>query len=99
MLLDPTAKPEDLQCTLDTESQGSVMKTYKNAGASSTVSSYEFVRDAVVLEFADGTKAVYTPESAGPNNIERMKVLAETGKGLGTFLSGTIKVAPARTVA
>ena len=91
--------PACLQSKLVVRFPRCVMKAYKNAGSSSTVASYEIIRDTVVLEFADGTQAVYTPESAGANNIERMKVLAETGKGLGTFLSGSIKVAPARTVA
>lgn len=73
------------------------MKPYKQPGNSSTIAKYSIYRDAIDLQLADGSIQTYTVESAGKNNVERMKLLAEAGEGLGTFLSGTVKVASART--
>jgi hypothetical protein len=65
-------------------------KRYKNAGGKSTILRYEIEKDAVNLVFTDHSSYRFTNQSAGPENIAKMKTLALSGKGLGTFVE-TVK--------
>lgn len=64
---------------------------YKNAGGKSTVAQFELEKDAVNVRFTDRSSYRYTNQSAGPENIAKMKTLALAGKGLGTFIKETVK--------
>jgi hypothetical protein len=67
------------------------MKTYKNLSGKSTVASYELAKDFVTVSFTNQEKFRYTNQSAGSANVKQMKVLAESGKGLGTFIEAKVK--------
>ena len=64
---------------------------YKNLGKASKVLKYEIRKDAVTIRFTDNTEYIYTNQTAGPENIAKMKTLAQAGKGLGTFIESTVK--------
>ncbi|HVL77182.1 MAG TPA: hypothetical protein VM406_14295 [Noviherbaspirillum sp.] len=62
------------------------MKRYKNLSRKSGVVAYEVGQRTIVVEFEDGGIYLYNYESAGQDKIERMKQLAEAGRGLSTFI-------------
>jgi hypothetical protein len=64
---------------------------YKNVGGKSTVVRFELEKDAVNLRFTNASAYRYTNQSAGPENISKMKTLALAGKGLGTFVEANLK--------
>jgi hypothetical protein len=68
-----------------------LFKRYKNLGGKSTVSHFEIEKDAMNIKFTDCSAYRYTNQSAGPENIAKMKTLALAGKGLGTFIDGGLK--------
>jgi len=68
-----------------------LFKRYKNLGGKSTVARFEIEKDAMNVKFADHSAYRYTNQSAGPENIAKMKSLALTGKGLGTYIEAHVK--------
>ena len=68
-----------------------MFKRYKNLSGHSKVASYEIVKDAMTIRFADASVYRYTNQSADPANISKMKELAIAGKGLGTFIDANVK--------
>lgn len=68
-----------------------LFKRYKNLGGKSIISQYEIEKDAVNLRFTDHSSYRYTNQSAGRDNIAKMKELALAGKGLGTFVESSLK--------
>lgn len=73
-------------------------KKYKNVSGASTVARYELVKDGVTVQFKDSSVYRYTNQSAGPAHISKMKVLADSGKGLGTYITANVKDAYLRRV-
>lgn len=64
---------------------------YKNLSGDSKVAKYEIKKDALTIRFTDHGVYRYTNQTAGPENISKMKTLAIAGKGLGTFISANLK--------
>ncbi len=62
------------------------MERYNNLNGDSGVAAYEIGDDSIKVEFRDGHIYLYTYQSAGRENIERMKELAIAGRGLSTFI-------------
>jgi hypothetical protein len=69
------------------------MERYKNLSRNSGVVAYEIGRDSVTVKFQDGATYLYTYASAGESNVEQMKVLAVTGRGLSTFIARHARMA------
>lgn len=67
------------------------MKPYANRGGDSNVARYELGGDYIIVEFRDGSAYKYTYASAGATNIERMKSLAQNGKGLNSFINRHVR--------
>ena len=67
------------------------MKPYGNLGGNSGVNAYEIGSDFIRVEFSTGGIYRYTYESAGKNNIEYMKQLAESGHGLNSFINTDVR--------
>jgi hypothetical protein len=63
------------------------MKRYQNLSGHSGVTAYEIAPQAVTVQFAGGDVYVYSYASAGAANVEEMKRLAISGRGLATFIS------------
>lgn len=62
------------------------MPRYANLGGDSGVVRYEIDKQSITVEFNDGSAYLYTYDSAGASNIERMKSLARRGEGLNEFI-------------
>ena len=67
------------------------MERYANLAGDSGVVAYEPGPDFIRVQFIGGETYLYTYESAGAEAVERMKTLAEQGRGLSTFISRTVK--------
>jgi len=67
------------------------MEVYKNLGGSSGVSSYEIGDDNIIVEFSDGARYLYNYISPGRMDVEKMKALAVSGRGLNSFISRVIR--------
>lgn len=67
------------------------MERYKNFGGNSGVSAYEIGNDSITVQFSTGSVYLYTSESAGRDNIEKMKSLAVAGQGLNSYISKYVK--------
>ena len=66
------------------------MQRYKSS-VNSGVLAYEIGDDRIKVKFLDGTIYLYTYQSAGAENIEQMKALAQIGKGLTTFINQFVR--------
>ncbi|WZL80721.1 hypothetical protein QBE53_13035 [Vallitaleaceae bacterium 9-2] len=67
------------------------MIKYKDVDKNSGVQSYEIGHDSVTVQFKGGGVYCYSYKSAGVNNVERMKVLAQQGDGLNAFINTTVR--------
>lgn len=63
------------------------MEKYKDIDGDSGICGYEIKEDSISVEFNDGAVYIYTYESAGKTNIEKMKILARSGEGLNAFIN------------
>jgi len=63
------------------------MERYRNLSGDSGVYAFETSSDYIVVEFIKGGTYLYTYGSAGRDKIEQMKILAQRGAGLGTFIN------------
>lgn len=68
------------------------MKAYQNIAGNSGVKAYKTGDESITVEFVNGSIYRYDYASNGKEVIEGMKVLAETGRGLSTFISRHVKV-------
>jgi hypothetical protein len=64
-----------------------LMERYLSKAGESGVVAYEIGRGSIVIKFVGGEKYLYTDKSAGAKNIARMQQLAQSGRGLATFIS------------
>jgi hypothetical protein len=64
-----------------------LMERYYSKAGESGVIAYEIGRGSIVIKFVGGEKYLYTDKSAGAKNIARMQELAQSGRGLATFIS------------
>jgi hypothetical protein len=67
------------------------MKKYKNLEGNSGVYAYEIGLKSITLLFTNNTMYHYTYDSAGSKHIERMKILANEGRGLSSFINRYVK--------
>ena len=67
------------------------MKRYRNRGGDSGVVAYEIGPDFITVKFSDRSVYLYTYQSAGRANIERMKRLAIDGEGLNSFINRCVR--------
>jgi len=67
------------------------MKMYKDINGDSGIYGYETGDDYITVQFKTGAVYKYTYQSAGKDNIETMKILAESGNGLNSFINKYVK--------
>lgn len=63
------------------------MQRYKNISGSSGVISYETGADYIKVKFKNNTVYLYAAPRIASSHIEKMKTLAKSGKGLGTYIN------------
>lgn len=67
------------------------MERYKNSGGNSNVSSYKIGDGEIVVQFGDGSMYLYTNQSTGSINIDKMHDLARAGQGLNSYIGRVVK--------
>jgi hypothetical protein len=67
------------------------MTSYKNLSLSSGVTAYEIAADSITVRFKSGDTYVYGYETPGRDAVEAMKILADKGIGLSTYISKVIR--------
>jgi hypothetical protein len=68
------------------------MDKYKNLNGHSGVSAYEIRSHSILIRFShDPYVYLYTYASTGAEDVEKMKALALTGRGLSTFISQNVR--------
>ncbi len=67
------------------------MKQYGDKNKVSGVLSYDYGDDYIVVTFKRGGTYKYTYESAGASHIDSMKVLADNGDGLNTYINKYVR--------
>jgi hypothetical protein len=75
------------------------LELYRNLGRTSGVRAFEIDDEAIIVQFKDGAKYLYTYGSTGEKAIEKMKLLALKGKGLNSYISRVIRKRFARKIA
>ena len=67
------------------------MELYKNKGGGSEIWAYEIGENWITIQFTDASVYIYTYESAGTENVDKMKVLALSGHGLYRYIMRHVK--------
>ncbi len=68
------------------------MTKYKDINGDSGIEAYEIGSDKINVKFKNTVKIyVYSYTSAGKENIEHMKKLAQSGDGLNSFINLNVK--------
>ncbi len=67
------------------------MQRYANRSGHSGVVAYELGVDSITVKFTGGDRYLYTEDSAGAVHIARMRELAESGRGLSTYISQHVR--------
>jgi hypothetical protein len=68
------------------------MEKYKNASRNSGVLAYEIGTDWIKVKFILGREVYnYSYNKAGKHHVEEMKILAQRGKGLATYINKNVK--------
>lgn len=67
------------------------MKRYKNLSGNSGILAYDTGKDLIRVKFSDNEIYVYTWKNPGKALVEKMKTLAEKGKGLATFINKYVR--------
>lgn len=67
------------------------MTRYSNKGHDSGILAYEISPTEISVKFSDGSVYRYSYNSAGQNNVEQMKKLAQQGEGLNSFINKHVK--------
>jgi len=70
---------------------GTRMERYKNLSGNSGVAAYESGPDYIKIKFREGGVYLYNYSVTGRDNVERMKKVAEEGKGLSTFINKYVR--------
>ena len=69
---------------------------YGNLSGDSGVSHYSIGADFIAVQFQNSTVYIYDSSRPGTQHVAQMKVLADAGRGLGTYISKHVRKAFAR---
>lgn len=67
------------------------MEPYRGQARRGGVVAYEIAPDAIDIEFTSGWIYRFSYEKPGQLRVERMKELAQSGRGLSTFINKHVK--------
>ncbi|MCI1679568.1 MAG: hypothetical protein LKK36_11870 [Ewingella americana] len=67
------------------------MQPYANKSGKSGIVAYEITADSITVQFRDGWKYVYNTVTPGAAVLAQLKSLAQAGRGLNSYISGTVK--------
>ncbi|WP_437567691.1 hypothetical protein [Sorangium sp. So ce542] len=64
---------------------------YRNLGGDSGVDTYKIEEESIEITFKRGGTYLYTHQATGRQNVEHMKLLARSGRGLNAFINAHVK--------
>ncbi|MBC8034291.1 MAG: hypothetical protein H7Y03_09105 [Chitinophagaceae bacterium] len=67
------------------------MRKYNNSAGDSGISGYETGLEYIQVRFGYGRSYTYSYKRAGKEHVDNMKVLAEKGRGLNTYINRYVK--------
>jgi len=67
------------------------LKNYKDLSGSGGITGYQFLQNGIILQFKSKDLYLYDYKKPGKQHIEQMKILAEKGKGLTTYVNQNIR--------
>jgi hypothetical protein len=67
------------------------MMVYKNISEESGVIAYELLAEGIRIQFITKDVYYYSYSAPGKEHVEKMKELAEKGRGLATYISQKIR--------
>ncbi|MBW8687912.1 hypothetical protein [Chitinophaga rhizophila] len=67
------------------------MTPYANLGGDSGISSYESGRTSITIEFSTGAVYLYDYSKPGSHHVEQMKLLADAGQGLNSYIGRNVR--------
>ncbi len=67
------------------------LNIYKDLSGNSGITGYKIVPKGIILQFKHKELYLYDNSKPGKHHIEHMKILAEKGKGLTTYVNQNIK--------
>lgn len=67
------------------------MEIYKNLSGKSEVYAYQIGADFIVIKFISNQVYSYSYQKAGKAHVEQMKILAENGIGLNSYINKKLK--------
>ena len=56
----------------------------------SGISAYKIGQNYIIVQFSDGATYVYDCQSTSVEHVEEMKVLAQMGEGLNSYIKGVV---------
>jgi hypothetical protein len=65
--------------------------SYRNLSGDAGIVDYELLEDSLILTFKGGERYLYTEKSVGQANLDAMRHLAVSGRGLTTFVNQHIR--------
>lgn len=72
------------------------MENYRNISGNSTVRGYQMQPNGITIHFQNGDVFEYNYASAGKHHVETMKLLAQAGWGLGSYIDQVTRFGYAR---
>lgn len=72
------------------------LKDYRNISGGSSVKRYRIDVHSITVQFQNGEMFEYSYASAGRRHVETMKLLAQAGWGLGSYIDQVVKYGYAR---
>ena len=67
------------------------MKKYEDLSGRGGVTGYKNLLRGIILEYQHKDQYLYDYEKPGKNHVEQMKILAESGKGLTTYVNENVR--------
>lgn len=67
------------------------MKRYENRSGRGGITGYEISPDGIILEFNYKDEYLYDYSKPGREQVEQMKILAERGEGLTTYVNQHVR--------
>jgi hypothetical protein len=67
------------------------MRPYEDVSGRSGVRAFEIGDDFIKVKFTDGHVYTYDYSSPGQTHVENMKRLAQSGRGLSTYISQNVR--------
>lgn len=73
-----------------------VTRRYGRLGTNSGVHAFDILDNAIIVQFRNGSRYLYTYNNPGPSEVEIMKRLALAGTGLATYINKKVRKRYAR---